>query len=94
MSPRSQLRFIQRVEQTGKTDGSADRVVQVYRHSDGHPASVLRDLANLKDLLEVTRAERGPAYTAAAFVSLDKLSTIDLYLDGDLNRTIDAAQPA
>jgi len=94
MSTRSQLRFVQRVEQPGESDSDAERVAQVYRHSDGYPESVLRDLAQLKDLLDATLAERGPAYTAATFVFLDKLSTIDLYLDGDPERTIDAAQPA
>ncbi|MBB6645743.1 hypothetical protein [Halobellus ruber] len=94
MSTRSQLRFVQRVEQTDETDGNADRIAQVYRHSDGYPGSVLRDLAQLKELLDATRAERGPDYTAATFVFLDKLSTVDLYLDGDPERTIDAAQPA
>ena len=94
MSTRSQLRFVQRVEQTDETDGSADRVAQVYRHSDGYPESVLRDLTQLKELLDATRAERGPGYTAATFVFLDKLSTVGLYLDGDPERTIDAAQPA
>jgi hypothetical protein len=94
MSTRSQLRFVQRAEQPDETDGDAEHVAQVYRHSDGYPESVLRDLAQLKELLDATRAERGPAYTAATFVFLDKLSTIDLYLDGDPERTIDAAQPA
>jgi len=94
MSTRSQLRFVQRVEQPSKTDDDAERVAQVYRHSDGYPRTVLRDLAQLKELLDATRAERGPAYTAATFVFLDKLSTIDLYLDGEPERTIDAAQPA
>ena len=94
MSTRSQLRFVRRVEQSSDTDGDAERVAQVYRHSDGYPETVLRDLAQLKDLLDATRAERGPAYTAAAFVFLDKLSTVGLYLDGDPARTIDAAQPA
>jgi hypothetical protein len=93
MSTRSQLRFVHRVEQPSDTAGVAERVSQVYRHSDGYPAGVLRDLAKLKDLLDATRAERGPAYTAAAFMFLDKLSTINLYLDGDPARTIDAAQP-
>ena len=37
MSTRSQLRFVQRVEQSDETDGTADRVAQVYRHSDGYP---------------------------------------------------------
>ena len=94
MSTRSQLRFVQRVEQSDKTDGTTDRVAQVYRHSDGYPRSVLRDLTQLKELLDATRAERGPAYTAATFVFLDKLSTVGLYLDGDPERTIDAARPA
>ena len=93
MSTRSQLRFVQRVDQDGDPTND-DRVAQVYRHSDGYPESVLRDLAQLKELLDATRAERGPGYTAASFVFLDKLSTIDLYLDGDPDRTIDAAQPA
>ena len=94
MSTRSQLRFVQRVEQPSETDGGDERIAQVYRHSDGYPASVLRDLAQLKELLDATRAERGPAYTAATFLFLDKLSTVGFYLDGDPERTIDAAQPA
>ena len=94
MSTRSQLRFVQRVEQTDETDGGTDRVAQVYRHSDGYPGSVLRDLAQLKALLDATRAEHGPSYTAATFVFLDKLSTVDLYLDGDPERTIDVDDPA
>ena len=93
MSTRSQLRFVEQVDQDGKPADN-DSVVQVYRHSDGYPESVLRDLAQLKKLLDSTRAERGPGYTAASFVFLDKLSTIDLYLDGDPDRTIDATQPA
>jgi len=60
----------------------------VYRYSDRYPASALRDLVQLNDLLNATRDERGPAYTAATFVFLNKLSTIDLYLDGDPERTI------
>jgi len=94
MSTRSQLRFVQRADQPDETGGDAARVAQVYRHSDGYPESVLRDLTKLKELLDATSAERGPAYMAATFVFLDKLSTIDLYLDGDPDRTIDAAQPA
>jgi hypothetical protein len=94
MSTRSQLRFGQRVEQPSKTDDDAERVAQVYPHSDGYPGTVLRDLAQLKELLDGTRVECGPAYTAATFVFLDKLSTINLYLDGEPERTIDAAQPA
>ena len=94
MSTRSQLRFVQRVEQPGENNSDDERIAQVYRHSDGYPASVLRDLVQLKELLDATRTERGPAYTAAAFVFLDKLSTVDLYLDGRPERTIDAAKPA
>jgi len=47
---------------------------RVYRRSDGYPTSVLQDLIRLKELLDATHAEREPAYTAAAFVFLDKLS--------------------
>ncbi len=85
-----------RIRRSGprETDGDAERVAQVYRHSDGYPGSVLRDLSQLKELLDATRAERGPGYTAATFVFLDKLSTIDLYLDGDPDRTIHADQPS
>ncbi len=93
MSTRSQLRFVQRVDQDDEPN-DADRVAQLYRHSDGYPTSVLQDLVRLKELLDATRAERGSAYTAAAFVFLDKLSTVGLYLDGGPNRTIDAAQLA
>ncbi|MXR43003.1 hypothetical protein GRX01_16855 [Halobaculum sp. WSA2] len=93
MSTRSQLRFVQRVDQDGKSKAD-NRVAQVYRHSDGYPTSVLRDLAQQKELLDATRAERGPGYAAATFVFLDKLSTAGLYLDGDPERTIDADQPS
>lgn len=92
MSTRSQLRFVHRVEQADKPDD--DRIAQVYRHSDGYPSSVLRDLTQLQDLLAATGTERGPGYTAAAFVFLNKLSTMGLYVDGKPARTIDAAQPA
>jgi hypothetical protein len=94
MSSRSQLRFVHRVEQPSEPDGDAERVAQFYWHSDGYPETVLRDLAQLKELLDATRAERGPAYMAAALVLLDRLSTIGLYPGGDPVRTIDAAQPA
>ncbi len=94
MSTRCQLRFVQRGEQPDTATDSADQIAQVYRHSDGYPTGVLRDLAELKQLLDATHAQRGPAYTAAAFVFLDKLSAISLYLDGDPERTVDAAQPA
>ncbi|CDK39163.1 hypothetical protein [Halorubrum sp. AJ67] len=94
MSTRSQLRFVQRVEQPDESESDDERIAQVYRHSDGYPQTVLQDLAELKELLDATRTERGPAYTAATFVFLDKLSTVDLYLDGSPERTIDAAQPA
>jgi len=73
MSTRSQLRFVQRGDQDDEPNDS-DRVAQVYRRSDGYPTSVLQDLIRLKELLDATHAEREPAYTAAAFVFLDKLS--------------------
>jgi len=91
MSTRSQLRFVQRVEQDGKPDD--DRVAQIYRHSDGYPDSVLRDLAQLKQLLDETRTERGPAYAAAQFLFLDTLSTMTLSVDEGHDRSIHADQP-
>jgi len=94
MSTRSQLRFVHRAAQNGSQNGTPTRVAQVYRHSDGYPVSVLQDLTQLKHLLDATRAERGPATTAATFVFLDTLPTVGLYLDGDPERTIDAAKPA
>lgn len=48
MSTRSQLRFVQRVDQDDEPN-DADRVAQVYRHSDGYPTSVLQDLVRLKE---------------------------------------------
>ena len=71
MSTRSQLRFVQRIEQLRESENDDERIAQVSRRSDEYPASVLRDLAQLKDLIDATRAERGPAYTAATFVFLD-----------------------
>ena len=56
--------------------------------------NVFRDLTQLKELLDATRAERGPAYMTATFVFLNKLSTVGLYLDDDPERTINAARPA
>ena len=91
MSTRCQLRFVQRVAQTDGQNDAADRIAQIYRHSDGYPASVLRDLDRLKQLLAATCAERAPGYTAAVFVFLDKPSTVDLSLDDDSERTTDAA---
>jgi len=80
MSTRSQLRFIQRSE-TADEQSKTDRIAQIYRHSDGYPDSVLRDLVQLKELLDETRTERGPAYAAAQFLFLDTLSTMTLYVD-------------
>ena len=94
MSTRSQLRFVQRIDQNGDNGNADDRVAQVYRHSDGYPASVLQDLAELKTLLDATHANRCPGFTAAAFLFLDKLSTMGRYLDGDPERTISADQPS
>jgi hypothetical protein len=89
MSTRCQLRFI---TQTG--GDTPARVAQVYRHADGHPGSVLRTLAQLQQLLAATRTQRGPGYTAAAFIFLDKLATLELYLDDGPIGAIDASTPA
>ncbi len=60
MSTRSQLRFVQQSE-TAEEQSDPGHVAQIYRHSDGYPDSVLRDLAQLKQMLDETRTERGPA---------------------------------
>jgi hypothetical protein len=75
MSTQSQLRFIQRSEPADK-QSDTNRIAQIYRHSDGYPDSVVRDLVQLKHLLDETRTERGPAYAAAQFLFLDTLSTM------------------
>ncbi len=93
MSTRSQLRFIQRSETAGE-QSEPDRIAQIYRHSDGYPDSVLRDLDQLKQLLDETRTERGPAYAAAQFLFLDTLSTMTLYVDEGRDRRIHADQPS
>ena len=66
----------------------------MYRHCDGYPDSVIRDLAQLKRLLDATRTERGPGYATAQFLLLDKLGTMELYLDGDPDRGIRVDDPA
>ncbi|MDS0223487.1 hypothetical protein NDI54_19285 [Haloarcula sp. S1AR25-5A] len=91
MSTRSQLRFIQRSETAGE-QSDTDRIAQIYRHSDGYPDSVLRDLVQLKELLDETRTERGPAYAAAQFLFLETLSTMTLYVDEGRDRSIHADQ--
>jgi len=93
MSTRSQLRFIQRSETAGE-QAETDRMGQIDRHSDGYPDSVLRDLVQLKELLDETRTERGPAYAAAQFLFLNTLSTMTLYVDEGRDRSIHADQPS
>jgi len=94
MSTRSQLRFIQRSE-TADEQSKTDRIAQIYRHSDGYPDSVLRDLVQLKELLDETRTEQsGPAYAAAQFLFLDTLSTMTLYVDEGRDRSIHADHPS
>ncbi|MFB6362073.1 MAG: hypothetical protein ABEH59_12235 [Halobacteriales archaeon] len=93
MSTRCQLRFIHPVASANENEMEEYRVAQLYRHSDGYPEAVLDDLARLKQLLDSTRSERGPTYAAAQFVFLDKLTSMQLYLDGDPERTIAAEDP-
>ncbi|QGX93415.1 hypothetical protein EI982_00810 (plasmid) [Haloplanus rallus] len=93
MSTRSQLRFVQRSESPDE-QSEPDRVAQIYRHSDGYPDSVLRDLVQLKQLLDETRTERGPAYAAAQFMFVDTLSTMALYVDEGRDRSIHADKPS
>jgi len=85
------------IHPTGRTadeQSKTDRIAQIYRHSDGYPDSVLRDLVQLKELLDETRTERGPAYAAAQFLFLDTLSTMTLYVDEGRDRSIHADHPS
>ena len=95
MSTRCQLRFVRTCEQ-GRTADPTEPVAQVYTHSDGYPACVLRRLQQLKQLLEATTSVRGPAYAAAQYVFLEKLTSLPLYLDSsrDADLRIDATSPA
>ena len=87
MSTRSQLRF-----QTA-SDSDHPTIAQVYRHSDGYPESVLPALKRLQALLRATNTERGPAYTAAEFIHLEKCRGMSLYLDRGPGREIAAETP-
>ncbi|MUW13464.1 hypothetical protein GJ633_01480 [Halorubrum sp. CBA1125] len=95
MSTRCQLRFVRDLDQ-GRTTDPTDPVAQVYTHSDGYPEGVLGRLHQLKQLLEATASVRGPAYAAAQYVFLEKLTTLPLYLDlkREPDRRLDASSPA
>jgi hypothetical protein len=96
MSTRSQLRFVQGIDadSAGGPNEDRQRIAQVYRHCDGYPASVLRELAQLKQLLDATRTKRGPSHAAAQLLLLDKLGTMELYLDDGPDWSIHADKPA
>ena len=79
MSTRSQLRFVQTV--TDRDGTEHERTAQVYRHSDGYPSAVIRDLATLRDVLADTNTTRGPSYAAANFIFLNKLRGMGLYAE-------------
>ncbi|UHQ98124.1 hypothetical protein HYG81_21330 (plasmid) [Natrinema zhouii] len=68
MSCRCQLRF---------TEEESEYASQVFRHSYGNPENVLSNLDHLKRLLQVTMAKRTAAYTAAQFVFVDKLWSLE-----------------
>jgi hypothetical protein len=95
MSTRCQLRFVRTLE-AGRPADPTEPVAQVYTHSDGYPEGVLGRLHQLKQLLEATRSVRGPAYAAAQYVFLEKLTSISLYLDPNRGpeRRLDAVSPA
>ncbi|ELZ33810.1 hypothetical protein [Halorubrum distributum] len=95
MSTRCQLRFVRTLEQ-GRTADPTEPVAQVYTHSDGYPEGVVGRLHQLKQLLEATRSVRGPAYAAAQYLFLEKLTSLPLYLDPNRepSRRLDAASPA
>ncbi len=87
MSTRSQLRF------RTASDNDHPSIAQVYRHSDGYPEAVLPAIGRLQALLRATHTERGPAYTAAAFIHLEKCRGMGLYLDRGPGREINASTP-
>ena len=95
MSTRCQLRFVRTLEQ-GRTADPTEPVAQVYTHSDGYPEGVVGRLRQLKRLLEATRSVRGPAYAAAQYLFLEKLTALPLYLDPNRgpSRRLDVASPA
>ena len=95
MSTRCQLRFVRTLDE-GRTADPTEPVAQVYIHSDGYPESVVGRLHQLKQLLEATRSVRGPAYAAAQYLFVEKLTAISLYLDPnrDPERRLDATSPA
>jgi len=95
MSTRCQLRFVRTLKQ-GRTADPTEPVAQVYTHSDGYPEGVVGRLRQLKRLLEATRSVRGPAYAAAQYLFLEKLTSMSLYLDPnrDPERRLDATSPA
>lgn len=72
MSTRTQLRFV---------DADGEQVAQVYRHSDGYPDAIIPFLARLRDVLTESRWVRGPGYTAAQFVFLDKIESMQWSLE-------------
>lgn len=78
MSTRSQIRFVQERTYDGETH---TQTAQVYRHSDGYPSGVLPALAQLKALQDATGTERGPSYTAANFIFLNKFQGMGFYAD-------------
>ncbi|GAB7010719.1 hypothetical protein [Halorubrum trueperi] len=95
MTTRCQLRFVRALDQ-GRTTEPTEPVAQVYTHADGYPAGVLGRLQQLKQLLEATTSVCGPAYAAAQYVFLEKLTSLPLYLDPtrDADRRVDAQSPA
>ena len=87
MSTRSQLRF------ETASDSDHPTIAQVYRHADGYPEAVLPALQRLQALLRATGTERGPAYTAAQFIHLEKCRGMALYLDRGTDPSITTETP-
>jgi len=93
MSTRSQLRFIQRSE-TADEQSKTDRIAQIYRHSDGYPDSVLRDLVQLKDAAR-RDTNRARACVRRCPVPVPRhASTMTLYVDEGRDRSIHADHPS
>lgn len=77
MSTRTQLRFVSE---------RGNHIAQVYNHSDGYPTSIVPALEKLRNILRQTQWQRDVSYTAAQFIFVRKLSSMQRSMrdvDGD-----------
>jgi hypothetical protein len=78
MSTRCQIRFI-------KHDGNETSVAQIYKHSDGYPENIIKELYDFFDWYysePMSRSFDEPDYTAANFIYYEKNKIANTYKDG------------